>query len=157
MLCACSSHSQHQTELNGDGAVVLFAIQLQFIIIKRWSCQQLLLAVTALNQSSTTISITVTHFGFTVAHFEWDSFRVMPRLQIPGYPSHKSNHCALRPVCCSPELGELHNQAALLLLFASQHDAAAKHASDALEITQKRFGPTHPLTGHRLLRLGTIR
>lgn len=57
----------------------------------------------------------------------------------------------------SPELSELHNQAALLLLFGHQHDAAAKHASDALEITQKAFGPTHPLTGHRLLRLGTIR
>jgi hypothetical protein len=72
---------------------------------------------------------------------------------------------ALTHVCCccccyccfSPELSELHNQAALLLLFGHQHDAAAKHASDALEITQKAFGPTHPLTGHRLLRLGTIR
>lgn len=60
-------------------------------------------------------------------------------------------------LCCSPELSELHNQAALLLLFGHQHDAAAKHASDALDITQKAFGPTHPLTGHRLLRLGTIR
>lgn len=60
-------------------------------------------------------------------------------------------------LCCSPELSELHNQAALLLLFGHQHDAAARHASDALEITQKAFGPTHPLTGHRLLRLGTIR
>jgi hypothetical protein len=68
--------------------------------------------------------------------------------------------CAPVPVvyhCCSPELSELHNQAALLLLFGHQHDAAAKHASDALDITQQRFGPTHPLTGHRLLRLGTIR
>lgn len=69
-----------------------------------------------------------------------------------------------KPLCllhsrppCSPELGELHNQAALLLLFGHQHDAAARHASDALDLTQKAFGPTHPLTGHRLLRLGTIR
>ncbi|KAF8071356.1 hypothetical protein HT031_001440 [Scenedesmus sp. PABB004] len=57
----------------------------------------------------------------------------------------------------SPELGELHNQAALLLLFGHQHDAAAQHASDALALTEKAFGPTHPLTGHRLLRLGSIR
>lgn len=56
-----------------------------------------------------------------------------------------------------PELSELHNQAALLLLFGGQHEEAAKHAQQALEITQRFFGPAHPLTGHRLLRLGTIR
>eukprot|EP00879_Flechtneria_rotunda_P012659 GHRR01013218.1.p1 GENE.GHRR01013218.1~~GHRR01013218.1.p1 ORF type:complete len:256 (+),score=100.76 GHRR01013218.1:184-951(+) len=57
----------------------------------------------------------------------------------------------------SPELSELHNQAALLLLFGNQHQQAAKHAADSLELTQQHFGPTHPLTGHRLLRLGTVR
>ncbi|KAF6262181.1 hypothetical protein COO60DRAFT_1497721 [Scenedesmus sp. NREL 46B-D3] len=56
-----------------------------------------------------------------------------------------------------PELSELHNQAALLLLFGHQHDEAAKHAQQALEVTQRFFGAHHPLTGHRLLRLGTIR
>lgn len=66
--------------------------------------------------------------------------------------------CVALSFCAnSPELSELHNQAALLLLFGHQHDAAAKHAADALEITQKVFGTVHPLTGHRLLRLGTIR
>jgi hypothetical protein len=79
----------------------------------------------------------------------------------------------------APELGELHNQAALLLLLQSsgggQEGAeegggedgtqpsqnplarAADHATQALRLTERAFGAAHPLTGHRLLRLGTIR
>ena len=73
----------------------------------------------------------------------------------------------------APELGELHNQAALLLLLQSTGDGggggdeeggvahplerAAEHASQALRLTERAFGAAHPLTGHRLLRLGTIR
>lgn len=57
----------------------------------------------------------------------------------------------------SAELGELHNQAALLLFFQDKPGEAATHAQEALAITQHQFGTVHPLTGHRLLRLGTIR
>ncbi|KAI8464475.1 MAG: hypothetical protein J3K34DRAFT_115370 [Monoraphidium minutum] len=57
----------------------------------------------------------------------------------------------------SPELGELHNQAALLLFLGGRPDEAATHAQAALELTQAAFGAAHPLTAHRLLRLATVR
>ncbi|GBF99814.1 hypothetical protein Rsub_12567 [Raphidocelis subcapitata] len=57
----------------------------------------------------------------------------------------------------SPELGELHNQVALLLFLGGQPDQAASHAQSALEVTQAVFGTAHPLTAHRLLRLATVR
>ncbi|KIZ05243.1 hypothetical protein MNEG_2709 [Monoraphidium neglectum] len=57
----------------------------------------------------------------------------------------------------SPELGELHNQAALLLFLGGQPDQAATHAQAALEVTQAVFGAAHPLTAHRLLRLAAVR
>lgn len=57
----------------------------------------------------------------------------------------------------SPEVGELHNQAALLLFLGGQPDQASSHAESALEATQSVFGAAHPLTAHRLLRLATVR
>ncbi|GFR43261.1 hypothetical protein Agub_g4322 [Astrephomene gubernaculifera] len=57
----------------------------------------------------------------------------------------------------SPELGELHNQAALLLLFQNKAEEAAHHAQVSLETTKRHFGATSILTGHRLLRLGVAR
>eukprot|EP00877_Chromochloris_zofingiensis_P000651 jgi/Chrzof1/10587/Cz05g04140.t1 len=56
-----------------------------------------------------------------------------------------------------PELGELHNQVALLLLFSDNLAQASHHAERALDITQQRFGASHMLTAYRLVRLATIR
>ncbi|MEW5308118.1 MAG: hypothetical protein WDW38_000100 [Sanguina aurantia] len=57
----------------------------------------------------------------------------------------------------SAEVGELHNQAALLLLFTDRAEDAAGHAAASLAITQRHFGDSSVLTGHRLLRLGACR
>ncbi|KAG2438610.1 hypothetical protein HXX76_005159 [Chlamydomonas incerta] len=57
----------------------------------------------------------------------------------------------------SPELGELHNQTALLLLFQNKGEEAAYHAGVSLETTKRHFGATGILTGHRLLRLGVAK
>ncbi|GLC43683.1 hypothetical protein PLESTM_001504200 [Pleodorina starrii] len=57
----------------------------------------------------------------------------------------------------SPELGELHNQAALLLLFQGRPQEAADHAQASLETTRRHFGARSLLTAHRLLRLGICR
>ncbi|KXZ48174.1 hypothetical protein GPECTOR_30g270 [Gonium pectorale] len=57
----------------------------------------------------------------------------------------------------SPELGELHNQAALLLLFQNKPEEAAHHAEVSLEATRRHFGSSSVLTAHRLLRLGVAR
>ncbi|GIL62310.1 hypothetical protein Vafri_16586 [Volvox africanus] len=57
----------------------------------------------------------------------------------------------------SPELGELHNQAALLLLFQGRSEEAAYHAQASLETTKRHFGTRSLLTAHRLLRLGVCR
>eukprot|EP00198_Chlamydomonas_reinhardtii_P006919 XP_001696255.1 predicted protein [Chlamydomonas reinhardtii] len=57
----------------------------------------------------------------------------------------------------SPELGELHNQAALLLLFQNKGEEAAYHAGVSLETTKRHFGANSILTGHRLLRLGVAK
>lgn len=54
-------------------------------------------------------------------------------------------------------MGELHNQAALLLLFTDRAEDAAGHAAASLAITQRHFGDSSVLTGHRLLRLGACR
>lgn len=56
----------------------------------------------------------------------------------------------------SPELSELHNQAALLLFFQGRPDVAAPHATASLHITKEVFGAKNLLTAHRQLRLGTI-
>jgi hypothetical protein len=50
---------------------------------------------------------------------------------------------------CSAEVGELHNQAALLLYFQARCDEAARHATTALDITRSLFGSTNMLTAHR--------
>lgn len=57
----------------------------------------------------------------------------------------------------SPEVGELHNQAALLLYFQARCDEAARHAATSLDITRAAFGTRNMLTAHRLVRLGTIK
>ncbi|GIL85559.1 hypothetical protein Vretimale_13336 [Volvox reticuliferus] len=57
----------------------------------------------------------------------------------------------------SPELGELHNQAALLLLFQGRVEEAAYHAQASLDTTKRHFGTRSLLTAHRLLRLGVCR
>jgi len=57
----------------------------------------------------------------------------------------------------SPEVGELHSQAALLLLFQNKVDEAAAHAERARDSSLRRFGERSVLTGHRRLRLGACR
>jgi hypothetical protein len=57
----------------------------------------------------------------------------------------------------SPEVGELHNQVALLLFMKGDVEAAAGHAQTALDFTRAAFGPTSVLTGHRQLRMGAVR
>lgn len=58
---------------------------------------------------------------------------------------------------CSPEVGELHNQVALLLFMQGNVDDSATHAQHALDVTKAAFGPGSVLTGHRLLRMGAVR
>ncbi|KAG1667519.1 hypothetical protein FOA52_013709 [Chlamydomonas sp. UWO 241] len=57
----------------------------------------------------------------------------------------------------SPEVGELHNQVALLLFMKGDVEEAAGHAQTALDATSAAFGPTSVLTGHRQLRMGAVR
>lgn len=83
-----------------------------------------------------------------------------PAPRTPPSHHHISSHLIdphTHPQTPSPELGELHNQAALLLFLSGQPDAAARHAEAALDVTQGAFGAAHPLTGHRLLRLASVR
>lgn len=55
----------------------------------------------------------------------------------------------------SPELGELHNQCAVLRLAQGEVGEAVTSARAALDITSRAFGATSPLTAHRQLRLGS--
>jgi len=57
----------------------------------------------------------------------------------------------------SPEVGELHNQVAVLSLSEGDTATAAQHAEVSLASATKHFGPTSPLTAHRQLRLGVAR
>ncbi|KAG2502169.1 hypothetical protein HYH03_000656 [Edaphochlamys debaryana] len=57
----------------------------------------------------------------------------------------------------SPELGELHNQVSLLLLFQGSAEEAAGHAQTSLDTTRHHFGSSSVLTAHRLLRLGVAK
>ncbi|GAX75297.1 hypothetical protein CEUSTIGMA_g2742.t1 [Chlamydomonas eustigma] len=57
----------------------------------------------------------------------------------------------------SPEVGELHNQAGLLLYMQGKVDEAEHHAKIALDLTARAFGVENVLTGHRMLRLGAVK